>query len=205
MTERMMTSGHEILRENLRKRDYTNTLAAEALRVGLYTEDDVLRLRAGLMDALAVVIGYASKNESTSVRIDRANEYLACVLYNCDTYLLSLKNHEQAAEMLRSIRPEEMYNRGFAINQDHFREAKKLFANVRYTRLAEPTETYTRAIDKLLPRYLSDYDPRFNAHDKLYMSIPSLGIRGPFYMDETVRMLQKLLEIQKGRQSDVQL
>jgi len=205
MTDRMMISGHEINRENLRKRDYTNTLAAEAVRVGLYTEADILKLQARLMDTLGVVIGYASRNESTSVRIDRANGYLACVLYNCDTYLLTLGNPTEAAEQLRSIPTEELYNRGFAINRDHFREAKRLFANVRYTRLADPSETYIRAVDKLLPRYLASYDPRFNAQDKLYMSIPSLGIRGPFHMDDTVKMLEKLLEIQKGRQSDIQL
>ena len=205
MTDLQLTNQSAFLPENLRRSDYTNTLAAEAARIGLYTEDDILAIQTGLMNTLAVVIGYASKNESTSVRLDKANDYLACILYNCDTYLLTLSDPIKAAEHLKSLPIEEMYNRGFAINRDLFREAKRLFANVRYTRLHDGSKTYNRALDVLLPHYLGAYDPRFNAQEKLFMSIPSLGIRGPFHMDETVSMLTRLLEIQKGRLSDVQV
>ncbi len=205
MTELQLTNQSAFQPENLRRSDYTNTLAAEAARIGLYTEDDILAIQTGLMNTLAVVIGYATKNESTSVRLDKANEYLGCVLYNCDTYLLTLNDPFAAAEQLKSIPMEELYNRGFAINREHYQKAKRLFANVRYTRLHDGSKTYNRAIDILLPHYLGSYDPRFNAQDQLYMSIPSMGVKGPFHMDETVTMLEKLLAVQKGRQSDLQI
>ncbi len=197
MTELSLTGRNAFAPENLRREDYTNSLAAEAVRTGLWTEDDLLSLQTGLMNTLAVVIGYATKNESTSVRLDKANEYLGGVLYNCDTYLLTVGSPMEAVELLRTVPMEELYNRGFAINRDLFREAKRLFANVRYTRLHDGSQTYNRAIDILLPHYLASYDPRFNPQDQLYMSIPSLGIRGPFHMDCVVTMLQKLLERQK--------
>ena len=98
MTDLQLTAAGAFSPENLRRSDYTNTLAAEAVRVGLYTEDDVISLQTGLMNTLAVVIGYATKNESTSVRLDKANDYLACILYNCDTYLLTLADPVTAAE-----------------------------------------------------------------------------------------------------------
>lgn len=203
-TGQLMAQG-TFLPENLRRDDYTNTLTVEAARVGFYTAEDVLAVQKGLMDTLAVVIGYASKNESTSVRIDKANGYLGCILYNCDTYLLTLQDPQKAAEELRSLPVEELYNRGFAINRDHFQRAKRLFANVRYTRLHDGSKTYNRAIDILLPHYLAAYDPRFNSQDQLYMSIPSLHIRGPFHIDAAADMLERLLEKQKGQQSDVEL
>ncbi len=205
MTDRQLVSQNTFLPENLRREDYTNTLMTEAVRIGVFTEEDVLAVQKGLMDALAVVIGYASRNESTSVRLDKANGYLGCILYNCDTYLLTLQDPQKAAGELRSIPMEELYNRGFAINRDHFQRAKRLFANVRYTRLHNGSKTYNRAIDVLLPHYLAAYDPRFNAQDQLYMSIPSLHIRGPFHMGAAADMLEGLLTLQKGRQSDVEL
>lgn len=205
MTDIQLVSQNTFLPENLRREDYTNTLMTEAVRIGVFTEADVLAVQKGLMDALAVVIGYASRNESTSVRLDKANGYLGCILYNCDTYLLTLQDPQKAAGELRSIPMEELYNRGFAINRDHFQRAKRLFANVRYTRLHNGSKTYNRAIDVLLPHYLAAYDPRFNAQDQLYMSIPSLHIRGPFHMGAAADMLEGLLTLQKGRQSDVEL
>jgi len=190
---------------SLPKRGYTNALAAEAKRIGIYDEDDILHIQTGLMNTLAIVIGYASRGESTSVRLDRANDYMQCILYNCDTYLYGLGDHGKAAEYLRSIPMEEMYNRGFAMNRDYHREAKKLFATVLYNRILDGSNTYKRAVDILLPHYLDAYDPRFNAQDKLYMSIPSMGIKGPFHIDDTVIMLEKLLVISKGRKSDLVL
>ncbi len=197
MHDMALTGVGSLSPENLRREEYTNSLATEALRVGLWTEEDMLSLQTGVMNALAVVIGYATRNESTSVRLDKANEYLGGVLYNCDTYLLSLSDPMKSLELLRTVSIEELYNRGFAINRDLFREAKKLFANVRYTRLLDGSKTYNRAIDILIPHYLAAYDPRFTPQDQLYTSIPSLGIRGPFHMDGVVTMLNRLLEIQK--------
>ena len=43
---------------NLDRSDYMNTLAAEALRVGLINESNIDRIRSDLMTALAEVIGY---------------------------------------------------------------------------------------------------------------------------------------------------
>lgn len=48
---------------NLDRSDYMNTLAAEALRVGLIKESDIDRIRSDLMTALAEVIGYYTKND----------------------------------------------------------------------------------------------------------------------------------------------
>ncbi len=184
--------------ENIKRRDYTATLAAEALRAGIYTEADVDKIRRGLMDMLAVVIGYSSRGESSSVRLDAANGFMQCILYNCDTCLLSLGNDYEAARLLKDVKIEELYNRGYAVNRERHAEAKRLFANVRYTRPMDAPKAYNHAVDVLIPHYLDAYDARLNAHDKLYFSIPAYKIRGPFTIEGTVDMLKALYERQKG-------
>lgn len=99
-----LRAGNTLFAENIKRRDYTATLAAEALRAGIYTESDVDKLRRGLMDTLAVVIGYSSSGESSSVRLDTANGFMQCILYNCDTCLLACGNDYEAAQMLRESR-----------------------------------------------------------------------------------------------------
>ena len=101
-----LRAGNTLFAENIKRRDYTATLAAEALRAGIYTESDVDKLRRGLMDTLAVVIGYSSRGESSSVRLDTANGFMQCILYNCDTCLLACGNDYEAAQMLREIKQE---------------------------------------------------------------------------------------------------
>ena len=193
-----LRAGNTLFAENIKRRDYTATLAAEALRAGIYTESDVDKLRRGLMDTLAVVIGYSSRGESSSVRLDTANGFMQCILHNCDTCLLACGNDYEAAQMLREIKTEELYNRGYAVNQERHAAAKRLFANVRYTRPLEAPQAYNHAVDVLIPHYLAAYDPRLNAQDKLYFSIPAYKIRGPFTIEGTVDMLERLYERQKG-------
>jgi len=183
--------------------EYMNTLAAEALRTGLYTEADVEKIRLGLMNTLASVIGYHSGGESASVRTDTAKEFLGCIQYNCDTYLKSLGDHRKAAEMLKDVNTEELYSRGYIINKKIAEECRRVFENVKYTRRSDAPESCLRAIDVRIPHYLDAYDPRFNAQDKLYVSISAYKIAGPFHIDGVLSMLQKLLEINKGKESDI--
>lgn len=193
-----LRAGNELFAENIKRRDYTATLSAEALRAGLYTESDIDRIRRELMDTLAIVIGYASRGESTSVRLDTANGYMQCILYNCDTCLLQCGDNLAAAELLHDVKIEELYNRGYAVNRERLKEAKRLFANVRYTRPTNVPAAYNHAVDVLIPHYLAAYDPRLNAQDKLYFSIPAYKLRGPFTIEGTVDMLRSLYERQNG-------
>lgn len=189
--------------ENIRSAEYMNTLASEALRVGFYTEADMDKIRLGLMNTLATVIGYYSDGESASVRTDTAKGFLGCIQFNCDTYLRSLADHKKAAEMLRDVKLEEIYNRGYMINKKIAEECRRVFENVKYTRHMDAPESYNRAIDVSIPHFLKNYDPRFNAQDKLYISISAYGIKGPFHIEGTLTMLRGLLAQNKGENSDI--
>ena len=191
--------------DNINPADYMNTLAAEALRIGFYTEADIDKIRLGLMNTLATVIGYHSDGESASVRTDTAKGFLQCIQYNCDTYLKSLGDHQKAGEMLKDVKVEELYSRGYVTNKKIAEECRRVFENVKYTRHLDAPESYNRAIDVRIPNYLASYDPRFNAQDKLYVSIASYGITGPFHIDGALTMLQKMLEMNKGKKSDIVL
>ena len=84
--------------ENIKRSDYTNTLAAEAFRVGLMTESEIDALRNDLMNALAEIIGLYTKNESSSVKAETARDLTASMMFNIDTYLLTLGDHEKALD-----------------------------------------------------------------------------------------------------------
>jgi len=205
MTEKNIIEFGGLDPQNIDSADYTNTLAAEALRVGLYTDADIDRIRLGLINTLAAVIEYYSGGESTSVRMDKANDFMACIQFNCDTYLKTLGDHKTAAEMLRDVRTEELYNRGYARNKELVEECRRVFENVKYTRLSEAPASYYRAIDVQIPHYLDNYDPRFNAQDKLYVTIAAYDIKGPFRISNVLVMLHKLLRVNKGKKSDIEL
>ena len=203
MTEYGLISEHSLRRENLNPADYTQTLTAEALRAGIFTEDDVERIRGDLMNVLAEVIGYATRGESSSVRTDAARQYGKSLLYNIDTYLLTLPSPEEAAQALKERRMSELHGKGYLVNKKHWEDAKHLWGRVRYTRLKTADEAYNKTLDVYFRNYLTAYDPRISAHDKIYLSLPKYGIRGAFHIDSAVKVLEKLLTIHSGGASDV--
>ena len=203
MENHELTSLGGIDPRNLNRADYANSLAAEAERIGLYTEQDLERIRGDMMNALAEVIGYATDGESSSVKTDTARKLAKSLLYNIDTCLLAEPTPESAAVMLKERRMNELYAKGYLINRKLLDDAKHLWGRVRYTRLKNGGEAYDKTIDTYFRNYLRDYDPRTSAQDKIYLSLPTYGIRGAFHIDGAVEVLKKLLAINEGQKSDV--
>lgn len=189
--------------ENIDRSDYTNTLLLEAVRAGIAKESDIDRIRNDLMIALAEVIGYYTKNESSSIKAETANELSNSLVYNIDTYLLSFGDDKKAAETLLDRRMSELYGKGYLINRKYFEEAKILFGKARLSRLKNGSEEYNKTLDKYFRYYLTHYSPKFNAHEKIYLSLREYDLSGVYNIREAVDVLKKLVEINRGRQADV--
>ncbi len=189
--------------ENIDRADYTNTLLLEAVRAGIAKESDIDRIRNDLMIALAEVIGYYTKNESSSIKAETANELSNSLVYNIDTYLLSFGDDKKAAETLLDRRMSELYGKGYLINSKYFEEAKILFGKARLSRLKNGSEEYNKTLDKYFRYYLTHYSPKFNAHDKIYLSLREYDLSGVYNIREAVDVLKKLVEINRGRKADV--
>ncbi len=198
-----ITSYTGIDNRNVDPRNYTNTLAAEAFRVGLLSEDSLNILRGQLMEGLAEIIKLYTKDESSSVKADTAKELAASMLYNVDTYLLTLGDHGKALETLTERKAYELYGKGYAINKKLYETAKHLYGSARYNRIKNASEAYNKTLDQYFRYYLTNYDPRFNAHMKIYLTLNEYGINGAYYVDETVDVLNKLIAISRGNPSDV--
>ena len=203
MTENSLARYDSFDSSRVTRKDYTNSLAAEAHRTGIFTDADIDRIRADLMACLAEVIGYRTKNESTSVKAETARKLSLSMLYNIDTYLLSLGDDRAALAALADRRMSELYGKGYLINSKLFEEAKALYGKVRFTRLKDGGAAYDRTLDRYFYNYLRDYDPRFSSQDKIFLTLRKWGVDGAFHIDGAVESLKKLLEINKGRQSDV--
>ena len=203
MNDNSIVSYGELNPENLKRLDYTNTLTAEAVRVGLMTEAGLDSLRVDLMSALAEIVGLYTQNESTSVKADTARELTASMLYNIDTYLLSLKNHKQAITQLRERKAYELYGKGYLINKALFEKAKHLYGAARLSRLKNAGEAYNKTLDQYFHYYLTHYDPRFSAHLKVYLTLTEYKISGAFHINRAVDVLKRIIEINRGPKADI--
>ncbi len=203
MNSNAITSFSGLNSENIKKDDYTNTLAAEALRVGLITEEQVDGIRNDLMVCLSEVIGYYTKNESSSIAADTARVLSKSMIFNIDTQLLTLKDDRRALEELLDRRMSELYGKGYLINSKLHELAKNLYGRARLTRLKEASEEYNKTLDKYFRYYLKDYSAKFSAHDKIYLSLREYGLSGAYHIGGAVEVLGKLCVINKGKEADI--
>ncbi len=201
--ENRLTAHDSLNPENISRADYTNTLAAEAFRVGLLTEEDIARMQVGLMQTLSEVVGYHSGGHSTSVQTDRAKVFGQSILFNVDTHLLTLDSPMTAVNLLKTGRISDLYAQGYAINKKRFEQAKVLYARVRYTRLRDGSAEYNKTLDVKLKNYFDKYDPRFTAHAKMYITLGEYGIRGAYTIDRLAGVLQNLIDVNTGKKADV--
>lgn len=198
-----LETGRELLTENLDFSNYTASLAAEALRCGIYTDEDMERIQVEVLETLSEVIGMYTQQKSTSVRTERAAELTKSLLYNVDVYLRSLKNTGEACKVLRERKMSELYGKGYLINKGLYEEAKRLYSRAKYTRRKNVSIAYDKVLDQYLYYYLRDYDPRFSAHDRLYVNLTELGFKGGYRMDGVVKMLRAIVDFNAGKKSDV--
>ena len=203
MNNNAVTSYRGLNSENIKKDNYTNTLVIEALRAGLINESDVDRIKNDLMNSLAEVIGYYTKNESSSIKSDTAKELSASLMYNIDTYLLAMKDDKKAIETLLDRRTSELYGKGYLINTKLYENAKNLYGKARLSRLKNGSPEYNKTLDQYFRYYLTHYSPKFSAHDKIYLSLREYGLSGAYHINEAVEVLKKICEINRGREADV--
>jgi len=198
-----LASGGELNPARIDVTNYTSSLAEEALRAGIYTEEDIGRIQMGLMESLSDVIGFYTKGESTSVKKDSASEFSKSILYNADTYLLSLGSHTEAAEQLKERKISELYAKGYLINKGYYEKAKVLYGKARYGRLKEGSAEYNKTLDKYLYNYLKMFNPKFTAHDRLYVNLPEVGFKGGLHINRVVELLEAIIKLNAGRQADI--
>lgn len=203
MNSNAIISGNGLNPANIDRSDFTNSLVAEAERVGIISGFELTNLRTDLLSALAEIVGLYTKNESTSLKADTARELTASMMYNIDTYLLSLGDIGQALDQLRSRKPYELYGKGYLINKKHYENAKHLYGAARYSRIKNASEAYNKTLDQYFRYYLTHYDPRFSAHDKIYLTLMEFDIKGAFHIGEAVEVLKKIIDINNGRRADV--
>lgn len=185
------------------KYDYSNTLTAEALKIGLLSEDEVNRIRSSLLDSFAYVINLYTKDESTSVRNDAARKIMLSMMFNIDTYLRSLKDDLKAIEELKRGAFRDYYASGYMINKKAHEEAMVLLSKVRLTRPHKASDAYIRAVDVNIRNYLTAFNPEFGAQEKLYISLPEFRVRGAFHIGQTVNILKRMLEANEGKKADI--
>ena len=149
----------------LSQRDYTLSLIRQACRQGLLTEEEVRDMKRQLLELVAERTEAWNHGESSSVRIEQAQDFLESILFVMGLQLKAESSADRALETLKTepvrkcfAQGTERVKRKIAISRLlQRRMGKNLFPskNIFFR------ETFTAGIDG----FFRLYDPEFAAHD----------------------------------------
>ena len=149
----------------LSQRDYTLSLIRQACRQGLLTEEEVRDMKRQLLELVAERTEAWNHGESSSVRIEQAQDFVESILFVMGLQLKAESSADRALETLKTepvrkcfAQGTERVKRKIAISRLlQRRMGKNLFPskNIFFR------ETFTAGIDG----FFRLYDPAFAAHD----------------------------------------
>jgi hypothetical protein len=171
---------------NIKYNDYMRSLLTELDRLGLITGEQLNSIRAGVMDTFGEVIRWWTRDESTSIMTETANDLMMSVLFNIDAYLIGTGSIEHAVDLMLNTPVIQLYYEGIRRLKLYLYEATGLLVRVKRTRLNIPNVYYNETVDGFIDT-LKSYDIQFGAHlvsgDIDYpLAVQSNSMRGIHYL-----------------------
>ena len=149
----------------LSQRDYTLSLIREACRNGELTEEEVRDMKRQLLELVAERTEAWNHGESSSVRIEQAQDFLESVLFVMGLQLKAEPFADQAVETLKTEPVRICFEKGMERVKRKIAISRLLQRRMRKNLFSSQNvffqETFTAGIDG----FFRLYDPEFAAHD----------------------------------------
>lgn len=184
-----------IKKSRLKRNQYTLSLLNEGLQVGMLNSQEVYKIQSGLMMLLKDVIRKYTRGESSSVSTEIAENLMASILYAVDAYAFSFEQPESAITDLKTFGIKEGYEKGVNLLNQFFAETKRLYKEIRRSRLDVPVDAYNMTIDEALPLFISKYGIIFDAHHTMAsidypLAVDDMRLQGIYYIRRYMEHLQ---------------
>lgn len=129
--------------------------------------------RAELLDLLAEQVLRHNAGQSSSVRVETAEQIFESMLYCIRAYLESeeissgrlTEDHPPKAELTPGASPRELYRRGLELVKRETLTAKAIYREVLKTRVKTGQLAYNATLDGAIPGFFATYDPDYAAHE----------------------------------------
>jgi len=181
--------------QNIDANDYLLTLLDEALRAGLISESTLQNLQLQIMEVLKDRITKYTSGESSSIPVEAAQNLLLSILFCMDTFCLSFPTPIKCLNELLDRSMREVYQEGLALIKSKVNEAKKIFKEVRSTRIRTSLIAYNSTINEAIPGFFKSYDAAFNAHDTTAsidypLASDDINARGVVYIQQYLKKMK---------------
>ncbi len=183
-----------IKREDIDKNNYTLSLFNQSLAMGIISKEIIRKFQLDSLGILKKLIMKYTFGESSSVKVETAENIMLSIYYCIDAYMASLNMPEKSMAMLEEIGLQEIYNKGVKEVRSCMEECKILYEDVKKNKLDIKLQAYNETVEKALADFFRCYNCLFNAHDTMCsidypLSLDDMSIQGVFYIKQYLERL----------------
>ena len=149
----------------LHPRHYTESLLRQAVSCGLLSDEDMAKIRSGLLEILAKQWDIWSRGESSSVPVEKAQDMMHSALFVIGVGLKACRSPKQAAEQLKTQPAALLYESGQQIIRRKLAAARLIQRKITNHLLETPNVFYRSTIVERINGFFKLYRPQLDAHE----------------------------------------
>lgn len=144
---------------------YFQSLFLEACNKHLLTDLQIERIQMELVDLMAKEVERFTNDESSSVRIEKAQEILQSITYNIGVYLKSVEVMDEKIKLLISEKISVLFYKGMDTVASIMKNAKEMLQDLQASSLRLNNISYQDTVPHGILKFFHDYNIEFGAHD----------------------------------------
>lgn len=157
---------HIINENNLSAESYFTSLLQEAFACGILSESNIEKIQMQCLEFLSFKSERYNGGESSSIRVEVAENIMKSNLYTIGLYLKSLPDADRAVSALETVAIPEMYQKGREIIDDKLQAAKHSYKLAQDNKLYTINYTYNATLDGSgIGIFFKKYNPDYEAHE----------------------------------------
>lgn len=131
----------------------------------LIHEHDIENIQFQILEVLTEKIQYYTKGESTSVKIEVAENIMESIYYTIGVFLKTQGSINRIIDLIKNKGIKFCLSKGEELVKDKIEEAKVLFNLVTQNRLSAENYGYNDTIDYGISLFFKEYDSDFGSHE----------------------------------------
>lgn len=152
-------------RKNLDESDYFQSVLQESYRLNLLSVAEYENIQVQSIQLLAKQVQRYTGGESSSLRVETAQNIMQSIYYIIGIYLKSFPDAEKCLAVLKQKPLRELHQHGKMIIAEQLKIAKQLLIKIQCDGFITDNQAYNDTIQDGIPPFFSDYDAQFAAHD----------------------------------------
>lgn len=155
----------DLLESQLNDEHYLQSLLQVLHLNRFLTIEELENIQLQILNILTETLGYYTRNESSSVRVEVADKIMLSIYYTIGLSLKKEAHIKAQVSNIKQLKIKKLFNDGEEIIKEKVKECENLLKQVHETRLETINYAYVDTLEYGLPLFFKEYDSRFGAHE----------------------------------------